>query len=91
MSSGVVMCEHYDCRCALARELAAIADRNGTVRELVRAIDVHSCLVPCQREPDQRGLFARAELEVHSGNLSRGSAGIGKTYRRRRLRPEVKP
>ncbi len=41
-----MQCEHYECRCARARELMAIADRTGRVRYLVEAI--HMELVECR-------------------------------------------
>src|SRR5258706_522666 len=37
-----MQCEHYECRCARARELMAIADRTGQVRYLVEAIHLES-------------------------------------------------
>lgn len=37
-----MQCEHYECRCARARELMAIADRTGQVRYLVEAIHLGS-------------------------------------------------
>jgi len=45
----MTLCEHYECRCARAHELALIADRTGDVRYLTQAIEVHSQKVCCRR------------------------------------------
>jgi len=45
------MCEHYACRCALAEEMAKIADRLDSVRYVVEAVNVHFSRVPCRIEP----------------------------------------
>lgn len=41
-------CEHYACRCARARELAAMYDNTGRVRYLREAIEVHEQRVECR-------------------------------------------
>jgi hypothetical protein len=45
-----MMCTHYACRCARARELVLMADRTGDNGLLRRAVEVHEEQVPC-REP----------------------------------------
>lgn len=45
-------CEHYECRCARARELAAMDNGNGRMTML--ALEVHEQRVPCLKE-DQDG------------------------------------
>lgn len=42
-------CAHYDCRCARAAELAAMAERPGLGHLLLEAIDVHFRRVTCRR------------------------------------------
>ena len=44
-----MQCEHYDCRCLRAVQLATIADRTGNVRYMREAIHVHQQKVECRR------------------------------------------
>ena len=46
-------CEHYDCRCARAAELAEMADRTGDASLLAQATEVHSQEVECRRAKDE--------------------------------------
>jgi len=46
------VCEHHDCRCAAAAELAAIAERTGLTRFLAMAVAVHEQRVVCRRALD---------------------------------------
>jgi hypothetical protein len=51
-----ILCEHYTCRCARARELLLVADRlvdRAAAAKLVRtAIAVHSQQVECRYKPE---------------------------------------
>lgn len=44
-------CEHYECRCERAEELARIADRTGQGRYLLDAVHVHEQKVLCRMSP----------------------------------------
>lgn len=47
------MCQHYECRCARAAELAQMADRAMNLRAandlLLQAVGIHSQQVICRR------------------------------------------
>jgi hypothetical protein len=58
-------CEHYECRCEVASELAWMAEVMNRPELLVKAVQVHSDEVRCRHVP-RRG-NPRAELPSERG------------------------
>jgi hypothetical protein len=51
-----MQCEHYECRCARARELMIIADRTGNARYIHEA--AHLGIVECRMKEWERSRLA---------------------------------